>query len=486
MVDRRSGADADVHAVRAGRLLPQRVVDRRRARATTSNCVPHDRGHQPEPDVRVEPRRHPAGDPLDLDRLGRAGHREEGPDRQGLDRPHRHPADDARAARPEGRLRLGRPRGDRVPQGRRGPEVPRSEARRRGARRDMEADQRVVRAVLDGHAVRVDRRAGQQHARATRPTRTPRARSRRSAPSATRSRARSGWRSGTPSSTTRRSTTKQAKAWIKQGQDYLDQARGAVRRSSVVRPANAKELDEDQPHRGHLRGEPQLRQPLRRLGGRERPRERRRGAHDAGQPGRERLRLPEAGRREPDVACRSPTTCTDSTAGNAERPVPEPLHERAVQDRRLHPADGDDVSRRRSCSARRTASSDPDGLPGGCTRDLVHRFYQEPYQLDGGTQDRYVTGSDAIGLSMGYYDTTTLPIYQYLHAKGHPDYAIVDDFFQGAFGGSFLNHQWLIAAATPTWLGALNDGRPTTCTRCSTRTGCRTTTRCTVRRWART
>src|SRR4051794_4193509 len=24
------------------------------------------------------------------------------------------------------------------------------------------------------------------------------------------------------------------------------------------------------------------------------------------------------------------------------------------------------------------------GLPGGCTRDLVHRYYQEPYQLDGG------------------------------------------------------------------------------------------------------
>jgi phospholipase C len=24
------------------------------------------------------------------------------------------------------------------------------------------------------------------------------------------------------------------------------------------------------------------------------------------------------------------------------------------------------------------------GLPGGCTRDLVHRYYQERYQLDGG------------------------------------------------------------------------------------------------------
>ena len=96
----------------------------------------------------------------------------------------------------------------------------------------------------------------------------------------------------------------------------------------------------------------------------------------------------------------------------------------------------------------------PDNLPGGCTRDLVHRFYQEQYQLDGGKQDRYVTGSDAVGLSMGYYDTRALPIYAYLHSHGHPHYAILDNFFQSAFGGSFLNHQWLVAAATPTWPGA--------------------------------
>jgi len=97
---------------------------------------------------------------------------------------------------------------------------------------------------------------------------------------------------------------------------------------------------------------------------------------------------------------------------------------------------------------------DPNNLPGGCTRDLVHRFYQEQYQLNGGRQDRYVTGSDAVGLTMGYYDTQSLPIYAYLHGDGHPHYAILDNFFQAAFGGSFLNHQWLIAAATPTWPGA--------------------------------
>jgi phospholipase C len=100
----------------------------------------------------------------------------------------------------------------------------------------------------------------------------------------------------------------------------------------------------------------------------------------------------------------------------------------------------------------------PNGLQGGCTEDLVHRYYQEQYQLDGGRQDRYVTGSDAVGLTMGTYDTSALPIYDYLHGKHHPHYVIADRFFQSAFGGSFLNHQWLVAARTPTWPGAPNDG----------------------------
>ena len=89
------------------------------------------------------------------------------------------------------------------------------------------------------------------------------------------------------------------------------------------------------------------------------------------------------------------------------------------------------------------------GLPGGCTRDLVHRFYQEQYQLNGGLQNRYATGSDAVGLTMGNYDTQSLPIWTYLHSRGAPNYVVADRFFQGAFGGSFLNHQYLIAAQAP-------------------------------------
>ncbi len=89
------------------------------------------------------------------------------------------------------------------------------------------------------------------------------------------------------------------------------------------------------------------------------------------------------------------------------------------------------------------------GTPGGCTRDLVHKFYQEQYQINGGHQNRYVTGSDAVGLTMGHYKTADLPIYRYLHGKKAPHYVIADHFFQAAFGGSYLNHQFLVAAQPP-------------------------------------
>ena len=91
----------------------------------------------------------------------------------------------------------------------------------------------------------------------------------------------------------------------------------------------------------------------------------------------------------------------------------------------------------------------PGALPGGCTRDIVHRFYQEQYQLNSGKQNRYVTGSDAVGLTMGQYDTKSLPIYKYLNGQNAPNYVIADHFFQAAFGGSFLNHQYLVAARAP-------------------------------------
>ena len=87
------------------------------------------------------------------------------------------------------------------------------------------------------------------------------------------------------------------------------------------------------------------------------------------------------------------------------------------------------------------------------TIDLVHRYYQNQVQIDGGRNDKFATVSDAKGLAMGHYDTSSLPLARYARR-----YTLADHFFQGAFGGSFLNHQWLITARTPVFAGAPADG----------------------------
>lgn len=80
----------------------------------------------------------------------------------------------------------------------------------------------------------------------------------------------------------------------------------------------------------------------------------------------------------------------------------------------------------------------------GMIPDLVHRFYQNILQINGGKNDRFVTISDEKGLTMGYHDISKSALWNY--AK---EFTLCDRFFAAAFGGSFLNHQWLIAAQTP-------------------------------------
>jgi acid phosphatase len=84
--------------------------------------------------------------------------------------------------------------------------------------------------------------------------------------------------------------------------------------------------------------------------------------------------------------------------------------------------------------------------PNGITGDIVHRYYQEQYQIDGGKNDRFLAGSDNPGLVLSYYDASNMP-----EGNLAKQYVMADDFFHSAFGGSFLNHQWLICACTPTW-----------------------------------
>ncbi|HZR73042.1 acid phosphatase [Bradyrhizobium sp.] len=98
------------------------------------------------------------------------------------------------------------------------------------------------------------------------------------------------------------------------------------------------------------------------------------------------------------------------------------------------------------------AIDDPKGLNtplGVTTRDLWHLFYQNQMQIDGGKNDRFVAYADSGGLVMGHYDGSKLPMWNVARK-----YTLADNFFMGAFGGSFLNHFWLVCACTPVYPNA--------------------------------
>jgi phospholipase C len=78
------------------------------------------------------------------------------------------------------------------------------------------------------------------------------------------------------------------------------------------------------------------------------------------------------------------------------------------------------------------------------TRDLIHKFYPQQEQINGGRNDRFVEVSDAGALTMGHYDGSSLPMWKWAR-----EFTLADRFFMGAFGDSFLNHFWLICACTP-------------------------------------
>jgi phospholipase C len=98
------------------------------------------------------------------------------------------------------------------------------------------------------------------------------------------------------------------------------------------------------------------------------------------------------------------------------------------------------------------AIDDPQGFTtpiGVATHDLWHLFYQNQMQINGGNNDRFVAYSDSGALVMGYYDGSKLPMWNVAQK-----YVLADNFFQGAFGGSFLNHFELICACTPVYPNA--------------------------------
>ena len=80
-------------------------------------------------------------------------------------------------------------------------------------------------------------------------------------------------------------------------------------------------------------------------------------------------------------------------------------------------------------------------------RDLWHRFYEHQMQINGGANNMFAAWSDAGGMTMGYFTPqpeSDAPLWDWAR-----QYVLADNFFQGAFGGSFLNHFFLICSCAP-------------------------------------
>ncbi|HEY0793545.1 MAG TPA: alkaline phosphatase family protein [Chthoniobacterales bacterium] len=101
--------------------------------------------------------------------------------------------------------------------------------------------------------------------------------------------------------------------------------------------------------------------------------------------------------------------------------------------------------------------------------DLVHRFYTEQYQINnpayrvgadpknagGAPMSKFSAYSSNPGLVLGRYDAQYLGEGGLAHA-----FTLCDNAFHSAFGGSFLNHQWLVSARSPIWPAQPSEGAP--------------------------
>jgi acid phosphatase len=97
---------------------------------------------------------------------------------------------------------------------------------------------------------------------------------------------------------------------------------------------------------------------------------------------------------------------------------------------------------------------DTEGKPlpeGVITRDLWHLFYQNQMQINGGKNDGFAAWGNTGGMVMGHYGETSKNLGLWKIAE---QYTLCDNFFMAAFGGSYLNHQFLITGRVPEYFNA--------------------------------
>jgi len=98
--------------------------------------------------------------------------------------------------------------------------------------------------------------------------------------------------------------------------------------------------------------------------------------------------------------------------------------------------------------------SDADGQPlpeALVTRDLVHRFYNNQMQINGGKNDSFVAWADTGGMVMGHYGETATNLNMWQIAR---QFTLCDNFFMAAFGGSYMNHQFLVTGRANEYFNA--------------------------------
>ncbi len=105
-----------------------------------------------------------------------------------------------------------------------------------------------------------------------------------------------------------------------------------------------------------------------------------------------------------------------------------------------------------------------------CIGDMTHLFYLEQYQInnpayawiasdpknaDGPLMSKFSVWGSNPGLSLSYYDEQN-------GGEGAvaKQFVLADNAFHSAFGGSFLNHQFLISARAPIWPASPSEGGP--------------------------
>ena len=86
------------------------------------------------------------------------------------------------------------------------------------------------------------------------------------------------------------------------------------------------------------------------------------------------------------------------------------------------------------------------------TLNPTHLFHTNRAQINGGANDLFAAYSSVRGFTMGYYSRDAMES-SHLWRLAREN-TLLDRFFMGAFGGSFLNHQYLVCACAPKWENA--------------------------------